>query len=81
MGRATLLVIVCLIFSFSGALAEPPLTPGKPAGVHRAQVTGTNGAIAVGALVLIAVVGYAISTPAYHIPGAPTANAATSTQP
>jgi hypothetical protein len=39
------------------------------------------GTIGVGALVLIAVAGYAISTPPYHIPGQSTATAATSTQP
>jgi hypothetical protein len=58
--------------------APVALHPGKPAGVHRAQITDTYGAIAVGALLLIAVAGYAISTHPYKIPGT---TASTSTQP
>jgi hypothetical protein len=57
------------------------LHPGKPAGVQGAQVRRYYGAIAVGALALIAIGGYAISADSYHIPGSPTATAATSTQP
>jgi len=56
------------------------LPPGKPAGVRQAQAI-SMGTIGVGALVLIAVAGYAISTPPYHIPGQPTVTASTSTQP
>ena len=51
---------------------------GKPAGVRRAQIATTNGAIFLGAVAVIAVVGYALSTHPYQIPGA---TAATSTQP
>lgn len=76
--RKAMSVIATLIFSLSPALADPPLPPGKPAGVHRAQITDVNGAIAVGALVLIAVAGYALSSHPYQLPGA---TAATSTQP
>ena len=76
------LVIACLMLFLSGARADLSLAPGKPAGVHRAQTIDTYGAIAVGALVLIAVAGYAISTHPYQIPGqSPGATAATSTQP
>jgi hypothetical protein len=76
MGRIT--IILCLMLSVSSALAAGPLAPGKPAGVKRAQ-EATYGWVAVGALAVIAIAGYAISTPRYQIPG--TANAATSTQP
>ncbi len=54
-----------------------PLPPGKPAGVQQAQ-HATYGVIAVGALALIAIAGYAVSTHPYNLPGA---TASTSTQP
>ena len=79
--RPSLIVSLCLMLSVSSALAEPLLPPGKPAGVHDAQASRYYGAIAVGALALIAIGGYAISADAYHIPGSPSATAATSTQP
>jgi hypothetical protein len=72
--------MVALMFSLSPASAGPALPAGKPAGVRQAQAI-TTGTIGVGALVLIAVAGYAISTPPYHIPGTPSVTAATSTQP
>ncbi|HVW72699.1 MAG TPA: hypothetical protein VHC39_03590 [Rhizomicrobium sp.] len=68
------------MFSYSAAWAGPPLQAGKPAGVKQAQAISL-GSIGVGALVLIAVAGYAISTPPYHIPGQPAVTASTSTQP
>jgi hypothetical protein len=77
--RKTLAVTLCLMLSVSSALAAEPLTPGKPAGVRAAQSGHYYGAIAVGALALIAIAGYAISVDPYRIPG--TAAAATSTQP
>ncbi len=72
-------VIVCtsLILASSPALAGPSLSAGKPAGVKQAQ-HATSGAIAVGALVLIAIGGFAISSHPYKIPGT---TASTSTQP
>lgn len=82
MGRKTVLVIIALLFS-SAAMADPPgltphmLPPGKPAGVRPAQDRAT-GAIAIGALALIAIGGYAISSHPYRLPGA---SAATSTRP
>jgi hypothetical protein len=79
--RESLIVSLCLMLSVSSALAEPLLPPGKPAGVRDAQASRYYGAIAVGALALIAIGGYAISADAYHIPGSPSATAATSTQP
>ena len=80
--RKPLAVTFCLMLSVSSALAQTPLLPpGKPAGVHDAQVRHYYGAIAVGALALIAIGGYAISAAPYHIPGTATAAAATSTQP
>ncbi|HEY2009082.1 MAG TPA: hypothetical protein VGH23_08845 [Rhizomicrobium sp.] len=60
------------------ALADQGLPAGKPAGVQRAQITESNGIIAVGALVLITVAGIALASHAYQLPGA---TAATSTQP
>ena len=66
------------MFSFSAALAASPLPAGKPAGVRRAQIATTHGAIFLGAVAVIAVVGYALSTHPYQIPGA---TAAISTQP
>jgi hypothetical protein len=80
MSRKAVVVIAALMFSSSIAWAGPAQASGKPAGVRQAQ-TITTGAIGVGALVLIAVAGYAISTLPYHIPGTPTATASTSTQP
>jgi hypothetical protein len=77
MSRKAGLVIVSLIFSLSAALADPPLPSGKPAGVRQAQDAG-YGAIGVGALALIAIGGYVISTHPYKIPGT---TASTSTQP
>jgi hypothetical protein len=79
--RESLIVSLCLMLSVSSALAETTLPPGKPAGAQGAQASRYYGAIAVGALALIAIGGYAISADAYHIPGSPTATAATSTQP
>ena len=67
-------------FAPATPVAPHPLPPGKPAGVRQAQAI-SMGTIGVGALVLIAVAGYAISTPPYHIPGQPTVTASTSTQP
>jgi hypothetical protein len=75
--RKAILVILSLMLSFSGALAEPLLPPGKPAGVKRAQQT-TSGAIAIGALAVIAIAGYVASSHPYRIPGA---TASPSTQP
>jgi hypothetical protein len=81
MPRKAVAVFLCLMLPLP-ALADPPLAPGKPAGVHRAQTIDIYGVIAVGALVLIAVGGYALSTHPYQIPGqSPGAVAATSTQP
>ena len=78
MPRNVILVIATLIIlSFSAAWAAPPLPPGKPAGVRLAQQV-TSGAIAVGALALIAIGGFAISEHPYKIPGT---SSATSTQP
>jgi hypothetical protein len=76
--RKTIAVCLCLLLSVSSALAAGTLAPGKPAGIKRAQSETVTGAIAVGALVLIAVAGYAVSTHPYQIPGAA---APTSTQP
>ena len=76
--RKAISVIATLAFSLSHALADPPLSPGKPAGVHHAQIIDTNGTIAVGALVVIAVAGFALASHPYQLPGA---TAATSTQP
>jgi len=76
--RKAIAVIVSLMFSLSAALAGQPLPSGKPAGVRHAQET-TYGAIGVGALALIAIAGYAISTHPYQLPGSATATA--STQP
>ncbi|HEX4027487.1 MAG TPA: hypothetical protein VHX18_07695 [Rhizomicrobium sp.] len=78
MSRKAIGVIVSLIFSLSAALACQPLPSGKPAGVRHAQ-KATYGAIGVGALALIAIAGYAISTHPYQLPGS--AIATTSTQP
>lgn len=78
--RNAVSVTLCLMLSVSSALAEPPLPPGKPAGIKHAQDVN-YGAIGIGALVLIAVAGYAISAQPYQIPGTPTVTAATSTQP
>ncbi|HEX4272576.1 MAG TPA: hypothetical protein VHZ32_14365 [Rhizomicrobium sp.] len=80
MSRKAALIIASLMFSSSIAWADPALTPGKPAGVRQAQAISI-GTIGVSALVLIAVAGYAISTPPYHIPGTPSVTASTSTQP
>jgi hypothetical protein len=55
------------------------LRPGKPAGIKRAQSETVTGAIAIGALAVIAIGGYALSTHPYRLPGATTAT--TSTQP
>jgi hypothetical protein len=77
--RVSLSITLCLMLSASSALAETTLPPGKPAGVHDAQASYYYGAIAIGALALVAIGGYAISANAYHIPGTP--SAATSTQP
>ena len=77
MPRKVILVIASLIMSVTAAWAEPPLPPGKPAGVKLAQ-QATSGAIAVGALALIAIGGFAISDRPYKIPGTVSA---TSTQP
>jgi hypothetical protein len=79
--RESLIGLLCLMLSVSSAPAAEPLTPGKPAGVRAAQSGHYYGAIAVGALALIAIAGYAISSSPYHIPGTPNATAATSTQP
>lgn len=80
MPRKAVIAIAALIFSHSIAWADPPLPAGKPAGVKQAQAINM-GMVGVGALVVIAVAGYAISTPPYHIPGTPSVTAATSTQP
>ena len=77
MSRKAVIVSASLILASSPALAGPPLSAGKPAGVKQAQ-HATSGAIAVGALALIAVGGFAISSHPYNIPGA---TASTSTQP
>jgi hypothetical protein len=78
--RKAVAVFLCLMLPLP-VLAES-LPPGRPAGVHRAQAIDTYGVIAVGALVLIAVGGYALSTHPYQIPGQPPGGAvATSTQP
>lgn len=80
MGHRTFTIIVCMMLSASSALAAGPLPPGKPAGVRRAQNENFYGAIAVGALAVIAIGGYAISARPYRIPGTAAASA-TSTQP
>jgi hypothetical protein len=77
MSRKAIVIIVSLILPFSPALAGSPLPPGKPAGVKQAQ-HAASGAIAVGALALIAIAGYVVSTHPYNLPGA---TASTSTQP
>ena len=77
MPRKAILLVTFSIMSFTAASAEPRLPPGKPAGVKLAQ-QATSGAIAVGALALIAIGGFAISGHPYKIPGAA---AATSTKP
>jgi hypothetical protein len=54
-----------------------PLTPGKPAGIHQAQMA-YSGAIFIGALVLIGAVGFLVSTRRYVVPGS-SSNSASST--
>ena len=78
MGRTVIFLITAQLFSFSAALANPPLPPGKPAGIKRAQEIRYGGAIAVGALAVIAIGGYAVSTDPYRLPGA---TVTTSTHP
>ena len=77
MPRKAILIIATFIMSLSAASAELRLSPGKPAGVKQAQ-KGAYGAIAVGALALIAIGGFAASDNPYKIPGT---TSATSTQP
>lgn len=77
MPRKAIPIITTLIMSLSAASAEPRLPPGKPAGVKRAQ-QAPSGAIAIGALALIAIGGFAASDNPYKIPGT---TSATSTQP
>jgi hypothetical protein len=76
--RNALSVTLCLMLCVSSTRAAGMLPPGKPAGVRRAQ-EASYGWVAIGALAVIAIAGYAISTPRYQIPG--TATAATATQP
>lgn len=70
MSRKAVAVIAALIFSHSSAWADPPLPAGKPAGVKQAQAISL-GTIAIGALVVIAVAGYAISTRPITFPARP----------
>lgn len=79
MGHRTITVIICMMLSVSPARAAGPLPAGKPAGIKRAQGETVRGAIAIGALAVIAIGGYALSTHPYRLPGS--ATAATSTQP
>jgi hypothetical protein len=75
--RKAILITLSVMLCFSGAKATPTLPPGKPAGLKKAQ-GATSGAIAVGALAVIAIGGFAISAHPYKIPGM---TASTSTQP
>ena len=69
--------ITCLLFCnllaaqpvlAQGATNQPLLAPGKPAGIHGAQL-GSNDAVFVGILIVALVAGiYAASQP-YKIPG------------
>ncbi|HEY1877799.1 MAG TPA: hypothetical protein VGG66_10030 [Rhizomicrobium sp.] len=70
-------IIVFLMLSHSPALAGTLLPAGKPAGVRHAQ-EAANGAVAIGALAIIAIGGFVISSHPYKLPGA---TASTSTQP
>ena len=77
MRHKAILITLSVMLCFSGAKATQTLPPGKPAGVNKAQ-GATSGAIAVGALAVIAIAGFAISAHPYKIPGT---TASTSTQP
>jgi hypothetical protein len=73
MTRRIIYLLFCNLLAAQSAFAQteanqPPLPPGKPAGVHGAQFA-SNGAIFVGALVIVLVAGiYAASKP-YVVPG------------
>jgi hypothetical protein len=75
---AALLLILALPQSSWAQASAGPLQPGKPAGVRQAQEARYNGAIFAGALVVIAAVGFLVSTRHYVIPGQ-SANSASST--
>jgi hypothetical protein len=73
MARNIMCLLFCNLLAAQSAFAQseanqPPLPPGKPAGVHGAQFA-QNGTIFVGALVIVLVAGiYAASKP-YVAPG------------
>lgn len=75
MPRVSLVFAFCL-YSMPGN-AESPLAPGKPAGIHAAQAA-PSGVIFIGAIVLLAFGGLALSSQPYKIPGQ---SSATSTNP
>jgi len=59
--------------------SQGPLSPGKPAGVHGAQMV-SNGTVFVAALAVILVAGVYLASKPYQIPGQSTASTA-STSP
>jgi hypothetical protein len=66
---ALLLLLVLPQSSWAQASVNTgPLPPGKPAGIHQAQMR-YSGAIFIGALVMITAVGFLVSTRPYVVPG------------
>jgi hypothetical protein len=73
MTRGIIYLLFCNLLAAQPAFAQteanqPPLPPGKPAGVHGAQLAPNN-AIFVGALVIVLVAGVYAASRSYVVPG------------
>jgi hypothetical protein len=81
--RRFLFSVLAVTFSASQALAAdpPPLVPGKPAGVHQAQLQ-ENGTlmVAIAGAALVGI-GIALATASDGASGPPPTNSTTSTNP
>ena len=76
--RSVLLSLLILAPSASGTFAaHPPLTPGKPAGVHQAQMQDGTGMVVIAG---VAIIGIAVAlATAGNGSASPNTNPATST--
>jgi hypothetical protein len=73
MARNIMCLLFCNLLAVQPVFAQteanqPPLPPGKPAGVHGAQFA-QNGAIFAGALVIVLVAGIYAASRSYVVPG------------
>jgi hypothetical protein len=79
--RQKLAAIFAITVSISSATADeinatrPTLLPGKPAGVHKAQIS--NDTIFIGTGLAILAVGVAMALGTYNIPGSASSTAST----